>query len=90
MCLWEYKYSKNIVDSVIVGNEIINATDATNNTVSTNVTGIIPTNVMSTVSINSDDQKERYKMDFILHTFLSVTILLFIIAIICYHYTNHR
>ena len=60
-------------------------------TIRTNITNIIPTNVTSTVSINSDDKKAKYKMEcYILHTFLLVIILLFIITIICYHYTNHR
>ena len=37
--------------------------------VSTNVTSIISTNVKSTMLINSDDKKVRYKMDcHILHT----------------------
>ena len=41
-----------------------------------------------TVSINSDINKTKYKMDYyILHTFLLVTILLLNIVIICYHYT---
>ena len=57
----------------------------------TNVTNTLPTNVTSTVSINSDDKKLRYKMDcYILQVFLSVIILLFIVAIICYHYTKYR
>ena len=44
---------------------------------------------MSTVSINCDDKKVRHEMDsHILHTFILVVILLFIIAIICYHYTS--
>ena len=59
--------------------------------VSTNVTNTIPTNVANTVSTNSGDKKVKYKIDcYILHTFLLVIILLFIIAIICYHYTNQR
>ena len=52
---------------------------------------IASTNIMSTVSINSDDKKVRYKIDcYILHTTLLVIILLLIIAIICYHRTKHR
>ena len=40
---------------------------------------------MGTVSINSSDKKAIYKMDrYILQTFLLVTILLFMINIICY------
>ena len=50
----------------------------------------MPTNVASAVSINSDD-KNKDKIDcYILHTFLLAVILLFIIAIICYHYVKHR
>ena len=57
---------------------IINATES----VSTNVTNTISTIVKSTVLINSDYKKVRYKMDcYVLHWFLLVTILLFIIAI---------
>ena len=59
--------------------------------VSTNVTNAIPTSVTSTVSINYDDKKVRYKMDcYILCTVLLMIILLFIIAITCDHYTKHR
>ena len=58
---------------------------------SANVTNTISTNVTSTVSTNSDDEKVRYKMDcYILITSLLVTKLLFMITIICYHYTKHR
>ena len=54
----------------------------------TNTTSV---NITSTVSINSDDEKERYKMDwYILHTFLLIIILLFTTAIVCHHYENHR
>ena len=54
---------------------------------STNVTNTASLNVMITVSINSYDKKVRYKIDFyILHKFLLVTVVLFIIVIICYHY----
>ena len=74
-------------------NEIINATDnvSTNvtNTILKNMANTILANVMSTISINSDDKNVRYKMDcHILHTVLLVVILLFIIAIICYHYRS--
>ena len=55
------------------------------------VMDIASTNITSTVSINSDDKKVRYKIDcYILHTTLLVIILLLIIAIICYHHTKHR
>ena len=94
MYLWEY-YSESIADtSAIVCDEIINATDS----VSKNLTNIIPTNMINTIStnipsavlINSDDNKWRYKMNCnILHMFWMMTILLFTIAIICYHYAKH-
>ena len=43
------------------------------------------------VLINSDDKKLRDKMDcYILHTFSLVTILLFLITIICYLYAKHK
>ena len=82
------KCLKRIADeSAIECNEIINVMDS----VSTNVTNTIPTNVANTVSTNSGDKKVKYKIDcYILHTFLLVIILLFIIAIICYHYTKQR
>ena len=54
-----------------------------------NITSNIPTNVTSTVSINSDDKKLRYKMDYyILDIVLLVIILLFLIAFVCCHYVN--
>ena len=74
----------------MVGDEIVNVTDkaSTNmtNTLSTN-----ETNVTNTSPMNSDDNKVRFKIDcYILHTFLLVIILSFIITIKCYHYTKHR
>ena len=43
------------------------------------------------VSINCHNKKAIYKIDSnILHTVLLVIILLFIIATIYYHYTNHE
>ena len=67
--------------------EIINVTDSASKI----VTSTIPTSVTSIASINSDDKKVRYKMDYyILYTVSLVIILLFIIAIICYHYAKHR
>ena len=79
-------YLKSVVNNlVIVCDEIINVTDST----LTNVTNVISTNALSTVSINSDDKKVRYKMNcYILHRFLLVSILLFIIAIICNHFAK--
>ena len=59
--------------------------------VSTKVTNSTPTNVTYTVSINSGNEKVRYKIVcYILHTVLLVIILLFIIATIWYHYGKHR
>ena len=50
--------------------------------VSTNVTSIAPTSFYH--------KNVKNKMDgYILHTVLLMTKLLFIIAIICYHYANH-
>ena len=73
------RYLKSITDdSVIFCNEIIRVTDS----VSTNVTNSVSTNVTSTVSMNSNNQEVRYNMDcYILHIFLLVAILLFIITI---------
>ena len=59
--------------------------------VSTNMTNAMPINVTSTVSINSDDKKMRYKIDcYSLNMLLLVIIGLCRIAVICYHYTKHR
>ena len=83
------KYLKSIADtSVILQNEIINATDS----VSTNLKNTIPanmTNVTSTMSANFQNKIVIYTTDFyILHTVLIVII--FTIAIICYHYAKRR
>ena len=60
-------------------------------TVTVNVTNIVPTVVMSTQSINSDNKKVRYIINcYILHTFLLVPILLSIIIIICHHCIKYR
>ena len=54
---------KSIVDgSVILCNEIINLADS----VSTNVTNIVPVNVMNTLLVNSGDKMDCY----VLYTFL--------------------
>ena len=54
------------------------------NTASTIVTNTVSRNLTNTVSINFDDKKVGYEMNYyILHTFLLVVILLFIIVIIC-------
>ena len=56
----------------------------------TNVANNIPRNLKSTILTNSDEENVRHKITcYILHTVLLVIILLFIIAIICYHYENH-
>ena len=61
--------------------EVVNVTYG----VVTNVTNTVSTNVTSAVSINSDDENVRYKMDcYILYSFLFLTILLLIFALICY------
>ena len=79
------KYLRNIADnSVIACDEIIHVMDIL-------LTKMANTIGRSTVSINSDGKKVKYKVDwFILHTVLSVIILLLIITIICYHYAKHR
>ena len=97
MGIWEKsKHLKSIADaSVIVCDEILNITGSvpTNvtNTIPKNMTNTISANVTSTVLIIFDDKKVRSKMNFyILHTFLLVTILLFLIALIFYHYIEYR
>ena len=61
------------------------------NTIPANMTNAISVNVTSTMSTNSDGKKVRYKKDcYIFDTVLLVIILLFIITIICYHYTKHK
>ena len=61
----------------------------TTNNASKNVRNTIPKNVASNASINSDDKKVTYEIDcYILHIVWLMIILLSIIAIICYHYTN--
>ena len=59
--------------------------------VSTNVANAIPTNVRSTMSTNSEDKKVRYKMVcYILHIILLLIILIFTIALNCYHCTKNN
>ena len=86
MYLWGYL--KGIVDdSVFVCDKITSVTGS----VSSNVANTISTNVTCTKSINSDDKKLRYKMNsYILHKFLILIKLLFMITIIFYHYWKHR
>ena len=72
--------ASSIEDSVITFGEIVNVAKS----VSTNV----PTNLISTVS-HFHIRKVRFKIDgYILYTILLVIILLFIIAIIFYHYAK--
>ena len=53
----------------------------------TKMTNTIATNA----SINSDDEKVRYKFHcYFLRTVLLVIILLLVITIICYHYSKDR
>ena len=56
------KYLKNIVCDEIINAADSRPTNATS-TLSTNVANIILTNATSTVPINSDDKKVRYKID---------------------------
>ena len=65
---------------------------------SANVTNTVVTNVTRTMPVNSDDKKVRYKIYCcVLHTFLLVIVLLFIllyildcVTIMWYHYRKHR
>ena len=77
------KYLGSIIDDGgITCQEIINAADSVSTKVSTNF--------MSVASINFHYKKVRDKIDcYIMHTVLLVVILLFIIALICYHYAKH-
>ena len=72
------RYLNSIADnSVILCREIMNVVDSASKNVSKCCTN---------VSINCDNKKVKYKTDcYILHTFLFVTILLVIIAIIYNH-----
>ena len=58
--------------------------------VSANVTNTIPTDVASTVSVNSDDKKVRYEIDCYIHTIslviMTLLLLLVVISIGCYYY----
>ena len=54
----------------------------------TEKTNTIATNVLRTASINCHSKKVRDY--YILHTVLSVTIILLIITIICYHYVKQE
>ena len=75
------KNLKIITDtSVITCDDIISVMDI----VSIKMTNTIAKNLL----IISDDKEVRYC--YILHTVLSVIILLLIITVICYHYAKHR
>ena len=68
---------------MIACDEIIDVMDI----VWTKITNTIATNK----SINSDDKKVRYKIDwYILHIVLLMIIFLLITIIICYQYSKHR
>ena len=86
------KYVGSIIDNpVITCDEIINAAESASTNVSTNLMSTVSTNVASNASLNFYNRKVRYKIDFyILHTVLSVPLLLFIIIIIYNHYAKHR
>ena len=74
-------------DAVILGKEIANVMDSA----VTNVTNTISTNARSTVTIKPEDKNVRQEIDcYILHAFLLVTILPFMIAIFCYHNAKHK
>ena len=46
--------------------------------------------IATNVSINGHNKKVRHKINcYILHTLLLAIILLLIITIVCYHFTNH-
>ena len=68
---------------MIACDEIIDVMDI----VWTKITNTIATNK----SINSDDKKVRYKIDwYILHIVLLMIIFLLITIMICYQYSKHR
>ena len=58
------------------------------NNLPTEKTNTIATNVLSTASINCHSKKVRDC--YILHKVLSVTIILLIITVICYHYVKQE
>ena len=58
------------------------------NNLPTEKTNTIATNVLSTASINCHSKKVRDC--YILDTVLSVTIILLIITVICYHYVKQE
>ena len=77
------EYLRSSIEDSITSDEIVNAAKS----VSINV----PTNVTYIVLTNFHNKKGRYKMGcYILCTVSLVIILLFTIAITCFHYTKHR
>ena len=85
-CIWENcKYLKSISDtSVIACDKIVSVMGGT-------VSMIITNTIAANVSINSDVEKVRYKIDcYILHTVLLGIILLLIITMIWYHYAKQK
>ena len=70
--------------------EIINAADSLSTNVSVNVICTVAINVANTASTNFDNRNVEHRMNCcILRTALWVFILLFIIAIIFYHYAKN-
>lgn len=75
---------KSIVENLkMVWDEVIYVIDM----VSANVTKTIPINVTITVSINCQNKKVRYKMDYAL---LLMNKVLFIVTFICRYHTKIR
>ena len=96
-------FFKSIVnDHVTECDKTVNVTESVSiyvaNTISTNESFINKTEnkkvtfeIMSILTINSDDNKVRYEMIYyVLRLFLLVTILLLLRVIICCHYAKHR
>ena len=81
------KYLKSIADdSLIACDEVIYVMDIA----STKMKNTVVTNVTITILTNSEDKKVRHEIDYyLLPTVLLVIVLLFTIAIICYHYLKH-
>ena len=81
------KYLKSVADtSVDKCDEILIFID----NLSTKKTNTITTNVTNTASINCHVKSKRFDINNILHTVLLVIILLLIITITCYHYTQGK
>ena len=85
ICIWENsKYLKSIADSSVIDcDERMSVMDIE----STKMTNTIATNVTKICH----SKKPWYKFDCgVLHTILSVRILLLVITMICYYYVKHR